>query len=263
VVVEFLDFGVNTLQCGVGVVAFLEENDAFDDVAVIDQLAVHIAIGFPDLAEPNLGALNDFRDVADPQSCSVGGFQDGLLDVVDVGEEADFLDVDLLLTLLDEATAGVDVVGGKLLLDLLDGQAIGDEFFRIDNDLVLARETAEAGYIDDAGNTAEGFFELPVFDALQLHVVDGGVGAFEGVPVDLADRAPVSADLRLQACGEGDLAESLEDFFAIPVVHAVVIEDHGDAGEAGEGGGPQMGHVGDAGHDIFEGDGDLLLDVLG
>jgi len=96
------------------------------------------------LTEPNLGALNDFRDVADPQSCSVGGFQDGLLDVVDVGEEADFLDVDLLLTLLDEATAGVDVVGGKLLLDLLDGQAIGDEFFRIDNDLVLARETAEA-----------------------------------------------------------------------------------------------------------------------
>jgi hypothetical protein len=37
---------------------------------------------------------------------------------VDVGEEADFLHVDLLLALLDEAAAGVDVVVGDLLLDL-------------------------------------------------------------------------------------------------------------------------------------------------
>ena len=42
------------------------------------------------------------------------------------GEEADFADVDLLLALLDEAAAGVDVVGGELLLDLADGEAVGD-----------------------------------------------------------------------------------------------------------------------------------------
>ena len=40
----------------------------------------------------------------------------------------------------------------------------------------------------------------------------------EGVPVDLADGAPVGADLRLQAGGEGDLGEALEDLLAVPVV---------------------------------------------
>ena len=225
--------------------------------------AVFGLAGLADLAEADLWALDDARDVGDADGRAVGGLEDDLLDVVHVGEEANLLDVDLLLALLDEAAAGVDVVGGDLLLDLLDGEAVGDELVGVDDDLVLAGDAAEAGDVDDAGNAAEGFFELPVLDALELHGVDGGVGALEGVPVDLADGAPVGAHLGLEAGGKGDLAEALEDLLAVPVVDAVVVEDHGDAGEAGERGGAQVGHVGDARHADFEGDGDLLLDVFG
>ena len=186
-----------------------------------------------------------------------------MLDVVDVGEEANFAHVDLLLALLDEAAAGVDVVVGDGLFDLPDGEAVGDELVGVDADLVLASDAAEAGDVDDAGDASERFFELPVLELLSSMRVVGGVGAAEGVPVDLADGTPVGADLGLKAGGEGDLAEALEDLLAVPVVFAVVVEDHGDAGEAGEGSGAQMGHVGDARHLYFEGNGDLLLDLFG
>ncbi len=79
--------------------------------------------------------------------------------------EADLADVDLLLALLDEAAAGVDVVVGDLLLDLADGETVGDELVGIDADLVLARHAAEAGDVDDAGDGLELFLELPVLQA--------------------------------------------------------------------------------------------------
>jgi hypothetical protein len=83
---------------------------------------------------------------------------------VDAGEEADLADVDLQLALLDEVAAGVDVVVGDLLLNLGDGKAVGDELVGIETDLVLARDAAEAGDIDDAGDGLELLFQLPVFE---------------------------------------------------------------------------------------------------
>jgi hypothetical protein len=83
---------------------------------------------------------------------------------VDAGEEADLADVDLQLALLDEVAAGVDVVVGDLLLNLGDGKAVGDELVGIETDLVLARDAAEAGDIDHAGDGLELLFQLPVFE---------------------------------------------------------------------------------------------------
>ncbi len=51
----------------------------------------------PDLAETNFGALCNCRDVFYADGSASLGFEDGLFDVVDVGEEADLADVDLLL----------------------------------------------------------------------------------------------------------------------------------------------------------------------
>ena len=151
----------------------------------------------------------------------------------------------------------------ELLLDLADDEAVGDELVGVDADLIFAGCAAEAGDIDDAGDGLELLFELPILEGLELHVVVGGVGGAEGVPVDLADGAPVGAHLGLQAGGEGDLSEAFEDLIAIVLVDGVVVEDHGDAGEAGERGGAQMGHVRDAGHLNLDRDGDLLLDLFG
>jgi hypothetical protein len=44
VVVELFDLGVDAFEGGVGVVALLQQDDAFDDVVVVDELAVFAAM---------------------------------------------------------------------------------------------------------------------------------------------------------------------------------------------------------------------------
>ena len=83
------------------------------------------------------------------------------------------------------------------------------------------------------------------------------------VPVDLTDGTPVGAHLGLEAGRKRDLPKPLEDLVAIVLVDGIVVEDHGDAGEAGQRGRPQMGHVRNAGHLDFDRHGDLLLDLFG
>jgi len=263
VVVEFLDLVMDTDEHAVGVVALMQEDYALDDIAVVDELAVGAADGFADLAKADLGAFDYFGDVRDLEGGAVLGLEDGLRDVVGGGEEAHLADVDLLLSLLDEAAAGVGIVGGDLLFDLGDGEPVGDEFFGIEDDLVFLRNPAETGDIDDAGHAAELLFKLPILDGLQFHGAVARVCALEGVPVDLADGAPVGAHLGLKSSGQRYLRQALENLGAVPVVGALVIEDHGDAGESGQRCGAQMGHVGDAGDRDFERDGDLLLDLFG
>ena len=295
VAVQLGDFFVDAFQRGVGVVALMQQDDAFDNVGVVDELAVLLldgdgpglvvplldawvgtrggigfvdggradAAGLADLAEADFGPLHNGCNVPDAQRRAALGFEDGLLDVVDAGEEADLADVDLLLALLDEVAAGVDVVVGDLLLHLGDGEAVGDELAGIEADLVLARDAAEAGDIHHAGDGLELLLQLPVFQRLQLHAVVGGIGGAQGVPVDLADGAPICAHLRLEARGQRHLAEALVGLLAIVLVGGVVVEDQHDAGESGERGGTQMLQVGNAGHLDFDGDGDLLLNLFG
>lgn len=58
--------------------------------------------------------------------------------------------------------------------------------------------------------------------------------------IDLADRAVVGANLRLQA------GEAFENLLAIPVVLRLVVEDESEAGEAEDGDGAQMIEMRDA-----------------
>ena len=118
VLVELGDFVVDACENGVGVVAFLEEDDALDGVVVVYDGAVGAVGGAADLAEADFGALLDGRDVADAEGGAVLGLDDGVFNVGDGVEEAEGLDVDLLGTLLNEAAAAVGVVVLDLLLDL-------------------------------------------------------------------------------------------------------------------------------------------------
>jgi hypothetical protein len=62
--------------------------------------------------------LRDDGNVFDPQRRAVLGRDDGLLDVLGAVDQSDGAHVDLLQAFLDEASAGVHVVVGELLLDL-------------------------------------------------------------------------------------------------------------------------------------------------
>ena len=169
--------------------------------------AVGAVNGLADLAQP------DLRPLRRPSRCrsTRSGVPFLVLRTVcsmscDVGDEADRAHVDLLQAGLDEAAAGVHVVVGELLLDLADAQAVGDQLVRIDAHLVFAGDAAEAGHVDDVGHRLELLLEHPVLERLQLHHVVRRIGAVQRVPVDLTDRAPVGAHLRLQVLRAGSPA---------------------------------------------------------
>ncbi len=63
--VELLDLFVNALQHGIGIVSFLQEDNAFDSVRIVDDCAVGKMGGSADLAEPNLRTLRDGGNVFD------------------------------------------------------------------------------------------------------------------------------------------------------------------------------------------------------
>jgi hypothetical protein len=76
--------------------------------------------------------------------------------------EADGADIQSLLATLDESAASVDVVGDQRLLDLRQGQSVGNEFCGIELDLVFARGTAERVDVNDVRNGLELIDDEPV-----------------------------------------------------------------------------------------------------
>ena len=263
VIVQFFDLGVNSGQRFVGIGAFAQEHDAFHHIGIVNNHAVGAVNGFADLAQADFGALHHRRNIPDGQRRAVFGGEHGLLDVLDVVEQAHRADVDLLQAGLDEAAAGVGVVGSELLLDLGEAEAVSDELLGIDLHLILAGGAAKAGNIDHVGDGFKLFFELPIFDGFQFHQVVLGVGAAQGVPEDLADRAPVGAHLRLQIVGQRDLRQTFQDFCAVPVVGGLIVENEHHAGEAKERIGTEMLQVRKPVHLDFDGNGDLLFHFFG
>jgi len=148
------------------------------------------------------------------------------------------------------------------LLDLRQAQAVGDKFVWVDANLVFARRAAEAGDVDNIRDRLEIFLDDPVFEGFQLHGVIGGIGAVQREEINLADRAPVRAHLRIHAGRQSDLAQALENALAIPVVVGIVVEDELEIGESEEREGTQMDDVRNAVHYDFERNRDLLFDLF-
>ncbi len=165
-------------------------------------------------------------------------------------------------TLLNKAAAAVSVVGSNLLLDLADGEAVCDELIGVELDLIFLCWPTKTGYIDDTGNAFESFLQSPVFEGFLLHYVVGGVGALNGIPVDLADGTPIGAHLRHKAIGQINLVQAFEHMLAIHIARRAVIEDEHEAGQASQRGGAQVREVRNAGHLNFNGHRHLTLNLL-
>src|ERR1017187_9269204 len=134
-----------------------------------------------------------------PKRGSCLSFYNCVLNVTDIAEEAERADIHLLQPHFNEAASRIDIVIRKLLFQLADAQAVGDELAGVDLHLILADRASKVGNIHDVRNRLEFFKECPVFDGPQLHQVVSRIGAPECVPVDLPHRTPVSTDLRSEA----------------------------------------------------------------
>ncbi len=253
---------MNALEDWVGVLALLQQHDAFNRVGIVHNRPVGTVRRAANLAQADLGPLRYGCNVLDRDRRAVLSLDDSVLNVLDAGEKTQRLHVDLLRALLDEAAAAVGVVVGDLLLDLGDAEPVRDQLFRVEPDLVLLCRPAEAGDVHYAIDALEGFFEGPILKRLLLHHVVRGIGAFQRVPVDLADRAPVRAHLRHKIGRQADHAQPLQHVLAIQVAGGVVVEDQHQARKASQRGRAQMREVGDAGHLDLNRHRDLALDLF-
>ena len=139
--IKLLDLVVNGDERGIFVRALLQQHDAADDVIFIDDFAVQAMNCISNLAEPDLRALPDVSDILDPQRRPVLRLENRLLDIAD---QADLANIDLLLTLLDEVAAGIDIVVAKLLLHLSNRHTVRHQLVGVDLHLVLAGHSTEA-----------------------------------------------------------------------------------------------------------------------
>lgn len=246
----------------IGVRALAQQKGARNHIVIVDDPAILVMNGFRRLPQPDLGTLLDNGNVLDAQRGSVLGVNDSVLDVVNVADQAYFANINLLKALLDEAAAGIHVVVGELLLDLSQAEAIRNQLIGVYAYLIFTRGASETGDVDHIGNGFEILLDHPVFDRLQFHHVVARIGALQRVPIELTDGAPIRAHLRGNAGRQRNLRKPLQHPLSVPGVRLFVIEYHLNERKPKEGEGAQGCDVGNAIHGNFNGNRDLLLDLL-
>src|SRR6266853_4828698 len=82
------------------------------------------------------------------------------------------------------------------------------------------------------------------------------------VEVDLTNRAPVGAHLRLQAARQLDLRQSFQHLLPVPIIAGLIVENKHYAGQSKDGHGSQVLEMRDSVHLDFNGDRYLLLDLF-
>ncbi len=170
--------------------------------------------------------------------------------------------VNLLEPGFHKATARVDVVVRQLLFYLREADPVRHEFVGVNTNLVFASDSAEADYVNHVRNGFELLLQYPILKGLQFHQVVAWICAFEGIPVNLADRAVIGADLRLQSSRQADLGEALEHLLAVQIVTGLIVEDQHHTGQAEQGCGAQVIEVWDSVHYDLDRNRNLLLHLF-
>ena len=135
---------------------------------------------------------------------------------------------------LDEPAAHFAVRSLHRLGHLHQRDAVRGELVRIDGDLVLPHEPADAGHFGDAGDRLQLITDVPVFQRTQVgqRTLAGGVD--ERVLVYPADPRRVGAELGLHAFGQTplDFRQVLEHTATRPVHVSAILEDDVNVGVA-------------------------------
>ena len=215
--------------------------DVLDHVERVDAKALQhdaardlaLAVEFGDAA-PLVGAEFDPGDVAQQHRRAAVHLQHDIAEVVDALEVALAADDVFELREFDRAAADVGIAGADRLAHLLHGDAEVAHALRIEHDVVLLDEAADAGDFGDALCLGEREFQVPVLDGARLGEVQ--LLRHHRVLVDPADAGRVRADGRRHA-GRHPRCRGVEEFEharARPVDVGAVLEDDVDERDAEE-----------------------------
>ena len=112
-IVELLDPRVDSLERWLCVGAFLQRDDAADDIVVVDQLSILAVIGVAELPKADHRALLHHAKILHRTGVPALVVITVFADVLNVADQANFANIDLLLSLLDKAAAAVGIVVGR------------------------------------------------------------------------------------------------------------------------------------------------------
>ncbi len=175
VLIDVVGLPIHPLEHSLRLLAHAHQDDALHRVVLL-----HVS----EFAQPRGVTHLHLRDVVDVNRDAVVLRQDDVADVGRVPDQAEPPNVVKLAALRIEAAARIRVVVAQLLRHLADGNAVLQQFVRIEQHLVLHGRAAEAGVVGHALNGAVAAFEHPVLDVLQF--LRRAVGALQNIAVDQA-----------------------------------------------------------------------------
>ena len=120
-----------------------------------------------------------------------------------------------------------DIAAGNRVKYRSEGEVVGAKLVRIDVDLILTNEAADAGHLGYAGHI-ELITNIPILDRAEL--VDAVTVAFDGVPENLPQRRGIRGEIRHNALWQkraGDV-QTLQHPRARKVEVGLVVEDDVD-----------------------------------
>ena len=179
--------------------------------------------------------LADFGDVAEENvRAAGGGFDHGGSEVgraVHAGEVADEF---FLVGFEEESAGGVHIGFVERGADLVERDAVADEFRGIDEDLVFLEVAALNGDLRNARDGEQAALEVPLGKAAEFHGADLGVVTGEADRHDLAHDRGDRAEERADAVGQGfaNPLDPLGDDLAGEVDVGAPIELHEDERES-------------------------------
>ena len=114
------------------------------------------------------------------------------------------------------------------------GDAVGEEFFGIEIDLILAHKAADAGHFRDTGHGFKLVAQVPVLQSAQVGQALGVAAIHDGVLVNPTRACGIRADCGMNVFGQPacDLAEILRHARPRPIEVGAILEDDENIGVA-------------------------------
>ena len=133
---------------------------------------------------------------------------------------------------VDHPAFHVEVAPPHGLHHLGDGDVVAEEPVRVDGDLVLLDEAADARHLRDARHAFQRELQVPVLEGAELRKVEVALLIDDGVLEAPAEARRVGAEDGVDVGGElvADGLEVFEDAAPRPVDVRPLIEDHVDEG---------------------------------
>ncbi len=220
-VLQLLDLLFDAFDDRKRIFAVAHDHDAADGLT----LAVELGQAFPQVRPQfHRGYL------VDGQRSAIGSLERNLPQVVQRMDVAPAPDEILRRRNLQRFAAHIAVAFANRIDHIVQADAVIDELVRIDVDLVLLHEAADAGHLGHAFDRTERIFERPILQAAQLgEIVLPGV-IHQGVLINPADTGGIRPQSGRDAGGQrfAHAVEVFEHPRPRPINIRAILEDHVD-----------------------------------